>query len=153
MIVIASVDNDEDDYGDDDDDDDDDDDKNKRSCGFCGKIFSTVGSRRRHERDRHVDPGSLPCHLCGKWCKNRGALIKHRSTVHRPAIPPGPDPAPAPVLVHTPCVPHNSATPLLPAPPPITAPPLSPPLPLDTFEGDPLVGLGGELERAYHQFM
>ncbi|XP_066967535.1 protein abrupt-like isoform X7 [Macrobrachium rosenbergii] len=57
-----------------------------RCCGFCGKMFSTVGSRKRHERDKHVEPGSLPCELCGKWCKNRGALIKHKSILHRPLM-------------------------------------------------------------------
>lgn len=54
-----------------------------RSCSFCGKCFSTAGSRKRHERDKHIETLSLACEYCGKWYKNRGALIKHRSISHR----------------------------------------------------------------------
>lgn len=60
-----------------------------RCCSFCGKPFSTAGSRKRHERDKHIENLSMACEQCGKWCKNRGALIKHRSVSHRYVNPNG----------------------------------------------------------------
>lgn len=83
-------------------------------------------------------PGSLPCEVCGKWCKNRGALIKHRSLLHRPLLSPPEPPAPAPPALVM--APHFRG----PAPPP--------PL-VEPGEVDPLAGLGAELQRVYHQFM
>lgn len=139
-----------------------------RSCGFCGKAFSTVGSRKRHERDKHVDPGSLPCEVCGKWCKNRGALIKHKSMLHRPLLAGDLryDTHPALLLAAHSAAHHHSSfsthhhhhtTPLPPSTPATLAassPPL-PPVSVTTIttaaggEGD----VGGDLQRAYQQFM
>lgn len=138
-----------------------------RRCGFCAKTFSTVGSRKRHERDKHVDPGSLPCEVCGKWCKNRGALIKHKSILHRPLLPPGYDAAhPAFLLAahpqshhhHHPFTTHHHqhTTTTITA---TSSSPL-PPMSVTTItSADPsqglglLADLGSDLQRAYHQFM
>ncbi|KAG7169915.1 hypothetical protein Hamer_G019730 [Homarus americanus] len=139
-----------------------------RSCGFCGKAFSTVGSRKRHERDKHVDPGSLPCEVCGKWCKNRGALIKHKSMLHRPLLATDLRYETHPALLlaaHSATHHHHSSfsthhhhtTPL----PPTTTTTTSslPPVSVTTItsadsEGEsPLGGMGGDIQRAYQQFM
>ena len=52
-------------------------------CDYCNKIFSTVRSRKRHERDKHLQTKSLQCDECRKWYKNRGALVTHKSNFHR----------------------------------------------------------------------
>ncbi|KAK8727985.1 hypothetical protein OTU49_009328 [Cherax quadricarinatus] len=137
-----------------------------RSCGFCGKAFSTVGSRKRHERDKHVDPGSLPCEVCGKWCKNRGALIKHKSMLHRPLLPTDIryDTHPALLLAAHSAAHHHSfsthhTTPLPPTTP-VTSTTTSPLPPIsvtaigESSEGESALGaVGGDIQRAYQQFM
>ncbi|XP_042865843.1 zinc finger protein 865-like [Penaeus japonicus] len=147
-----------------------------RSCGFCGKVFSTVGSRKRHERDKHVEPGSLPCELCGKWCKNRGALIKHKSMLHRPLLAADIRYEAHPALLlaahHSSLHHHSSAlTPaaLAASAPGVAAggrnapspPPPLPPPPLTSAslsgvaagEGEGGSPVGGEAQRAFQQFM
>lgn len=145
-----------------------------RSCGFCGKVFSTVGSRKRHERDKHVEPGSLPCELCGKWCKNRGALIKHKSMLHRPLLSADIRYEAHPALLlaaHHSSLHHHSSA-LTPAALAASAPgvaaggrsapsPPPPPLPLTSVslggvaagEGEAGSPAGGEAQRAFQQFM
>lgn len=136
-------------------------------------MFSTVGSRKRHERDKHVEPGSLPCELCGKWCKNRGALIKHKSMLHRPLLAADIRYEAHPALLlaahHSSLHHHSSAltpaalaasapgvaaggrsAPSPPPPPPLTSASLGG---VAMGEGEAGSPAGGEAQRAFQQFM
>ena len=53
-----------------------------RICKVCGKE-GRVGDIMDHIEVHHITGISIPCELCGKVSKSRGALRRHKSDYHR----------------------------------------------------------------------
>lgn len=51
-------------------------------CRFCGKAFSTPGSRHRHEMTVHHKSEPLQCEICKGFYKNKNSLTAHKSQAH-----------------------------------------------------------------------
>ena len=52
------------------------------TCINCGKILSTMGSGRRHIREKHRYNQRAQCIMCKREYKNWRCLQEHLSTVH-----------------------------------------------------------------------
>ena len=48
-------------------------------CLHCDKIFSTIGSSRRHYREVHAQTSKLECQFCGTTFGRRENLQRHLS--------------------------------------------------------------------------
>ena len=49
-------------------------------CKLCGKVFSTPGSLRNHNK---IHTGSTHCSLCGKKLATVSSLNRHLKTEHK----------------------------------------------------------------------
>ena len=54
----------------------------RKSCTFCGMIFSTQSNAKRHFRNQHTNTERIPCRLCQRTFKNTHSHNEHLRINH-----------------------------------------------------------------------
>ena len=53
----------------------------KRTCGYCGKVFSRVEKKKRHEKEIHSTV-KFKCPVCLKFYNTARVIARHLTQIH-----------------------------------------------------------------------